>query len=299
MDQHPTTKQSPSLSDYVWLFGLALMFGSSFTFTSIAVREIPPITLAAMRVAIALLILFAVMKLYGQRLPKGRRLWGFVFASAFFGNVLPFSLIGWGQIKVDAGLAAIFMAIMPLATILLAQFYTKDERLNRYKVMGVVLGLTGVMVLIGIDALSAIGDETLRQLAIVLAATCYAVNAIITKNLVGHPRKSIMTALMLAAVIMFLPLVLIEQPWSLRPSQAASLSLLVLAVGPTALGTLMILVIIDRQGASFFGQINFLIPVFGVVFGVVLLGERLSANAWLALALILFGVALSRRGNQR
>lgn len=299
MDQLSTAKQSPSLEDYAWLFALALMFGSSFTFTSIAVREIPPITLAALRVAIAMVILIIVMKLNGQRLPIGKRVWGFVFASAFFGNVLPFSLIGWGQIKVDAGLAAIFMAIMPLVTIVLAQFYTHDERLNRFKVLGVVLGLIGVMVLIGIDALSAIGDETLRQLAIVLAATCYAVNAIITKELVGHPRKSIMAALMLAAVIIFLPLVLIEQPWLLRPSQAANLSLLALAVGPTALGTLMILVIIDRQGASFFGQINFLIPVFGVIFGVVLLGERLSANAWLALALILFGVALSRRGNQR
>ncbi len=299
MDHIPTAKQSPTLSDYAWLFGLALMFGSSFTFTSIAVQEIPPITLAALRVVIAMVILLMVMKFYGQILPIGKRVWGFVFASAFFGNVLPFSLIGWGQLKVDAGLAAIFMAIMPLVTIMLAQFYTKDERLNRYKVMGVVLGLIGVAVLIGIDALSAVGDETLRQLAIVLAATCYAVNAIITKELVGHPRKSIMAALMVAAAIIFVPLVLIEQPWSIRPSAAANLSLLVLAVGPTALGTLMILVIIDRQGASFFGQINFLIPIFGVIFGVLFLGERLSANAWLAMALILFGVALSRRGNQR
>ncbi|MEE9334372.1 MAG: DMT family transporter [Granulosicoccaceae bacterium] len=299
MDQRPTTKQSPTFTDYAWLLGLALMFGSSFTFTSIAVREIPPITLAALRVTMALVILFLVMKLYGQRLPMGKRVWGYVFASAFFGNVLPFSLIGWGQIKVEAGLAAIFMAIMPLVTIMLAQFFTHDERLNRYKVLGVALGLIGVMVLIGIDALGAIGDETLRQLAIVLAATCYAVNAIITKELVGHPRKSVMAALMLAAVILFVPLVLIEQPWAMRPSQAANLSLLVLAIGPTALGTLMILVIIDRQGASFFGQINFLIPVIGVFFGVVFLGERLSANAWLALALILIGVALSRRGNQR
>ncbi len=299
MDQHPTAKQSPSLTDYAWLIGLALLFGSSFTFTSIAVREIPPITLAAMRVAIALVILYFVMKFYDQSLPLGKRIWGFVFASALFGNVLPFSLIGWGQIKVEAGLAAIFMAIMPLATILLAQIFTQDERLNRYKLLGVALGMIGVMVLIGIDALSAIGDETVRQLAIVMAAICYAINAIITKHLLGHPRKSIMTALMLAAVVLFLPLILIEQPWSMRPSTAANLSLLVLAIGPTALGTLMILVIIDRQGASFFGQINFLIPVIGVCFGVVFLGERLSANAWVALALILFGVALSRRGNQR
>lgn len=298
MDQRPTIRQSPTLTDYALLFGLAVMFGASFTFTSIAVREIPPIILAALRVAIALVILFIVMKLYGQRLPTGKRTWVFLFASAFFGNVLPFSLIGWGQIKVEAGLAAIFMAIMPLVTIVLAQFYTHDERLNRYKILGVIAGLIGVLVLIGIDALSAIGDETLRQLAIVLAATCYAVNAIITKELVGQPRKSVMAALMLAACILFVPLLFIEQPWALRPSQAASLSLLLLAIGPTALGTLLILVIIDRQGASFFGQINFLIPVIGVFFGVILLGERLSANAWLALALILFGVALSRHGNR-
>jgi len=298
MPTAPDTRPSPNLTDYALLFGLAVMFGTSFTFTSIAVKDIPPITLAALRVCIALVVVFIVMVAARQRLPAYGRVWIFIFASAFFGNVLPFSLIGWGQVKVEAGLTAIFMAVMPLITIVLAQFYTRDERLNRYKVLGVLTGLLGVIVLMGLDALNAIGDETLRQFAIVIAATCYAVNAIITKELTGHPRKSIIAALMLAAVILFVPLVLIEQPWSMRPSVAAQLSLLALAVGPTALATLMILVIIDRQGASFFGQINFLVPIFGVFFGVVFLAERLAANAWVALALILFGVALSRRGNR-
>ena len=299
MDDQPSPRPSPSLTDYVLLITLAVIFGSSFSFTSVAVKEIPPITLSAWRVAIALVILYAVMLFSGQRLPRGGRIWTYLFASALIGNVLPFTLISWGQIKVDAGLTAIFMAIMPLVTIVLAQFYTHDERLNRYKVFGVFFGLVGVMVLMGREALSSIGDNTLRQLAVVLAATCYAINAIITKHLTDHPRKSIMAALMLAAAVMFLPLTLMEQSWLLRPTDAAMWALLMLAIGPTAIGTLLILVIIDRQGASFFGQINFMVPLFGVFFGVVFLGERLSANAWLALALILFGVGLSRRGNRR
>lgn len=299
MDKHAKARQSPALIDYALLTTLAVIFGSSFSFTSVAVKEIPPITLSAWRVAIALMLLYCVMLYTGHRLPRGRRIWFYLFASAFFGNALPFTLIGWGQIKVDAGLTAIFMAIMPLVTIVLAQFYTQDERLNRYKMLGVFFGLIGVMVLMGRDALSTIGDETLRQLAIVAAATCYAINAIITKQLTDHPRESIMTALMLAATLIFLPLTMIEQPWLLRPSNAALGSLLMLAIGPTAIATLLILVIIERQGASFFGQINFMVPLFGVFFGVVFLGEQLSTNAWVALALILFGVGLSRRGNRR
>ena len=289
----------PGFKDYALLIGLAVVFGSSFSFTSVSIRDFPPITLAWGRMFLALLILYPVMRLSGNTWPKGRRIWFFIFASALFGNALPFSLIGWGQVKVEAGLTAIFMAVMPLTTIVLAQFFTSDEKLNRWKVLGVLFGLAGVIVLMGWEALSSIGDDTLRQLAILLAAMCYAVNAIVTKQLLEVPKKSMIAALMLVSVVMMLPFVFLDEPWNLNPSPAAFGSLLVLAIGPTAFATLMILVIIDRQGASFLSQINFMVPIFGVIFGKVFLAERLAPNAYVALGLILIGVGLSRWGNKR
>lgn len=292
-------RQAPGIGDYALLIGLAVIFGASFMFTSIVVKEIPPITLAWARLFLALIILYIIMRIAGERLPPMGRIWWFIAASALFGNVIPFCLISWGQVKVEAGLTAIFMAFMPLSTIVLAQFFTTDERLNRWKVLGVFFGLAGVIVLMGWQALSAIGDETIRQFAILMGAICYAINAIITKHLVALPKKPMIAALMLVSAAMLLPFIVLDNPWELRPSIGAISALLALAVGPTALATLLILIIIDRQGASFLSQINFMVPVFGVLFGAIFLAERLPPNAYAALVLILVGVALSRWGNRR
>ena len=233
-------------------------------------------------------------------MPARGKIWWPLFASAFFGNALPFGLISWGQVSVEAGLTAIFMAAMPLATLVLAHIFTSDEKLDRYKFTGVIFGLIGVMVLMGWNNLSQLGDQTVRQLAILGGALCYAVNAIITKKITHLPKWSAMTALMFASSIMMVPVSLVfDQPWTLQASSDALLALLALAIGPTAMATVLILVIIARQGASFLSQINFMVPVFGMLFGVVFLSEVLPANAYIALAIILFGIALSRYGSAR
>jgi len=285
----------PAYWDFVALTALAAIFGASFIFTRIAVRDIPPLTVVAARLLLAALAVLVVMKMRGQSLPAGNRVWIFICASAFFGNALPFALISWGQVKVDAGLTAIFMAVMPLMTILLAHFVTADERMNLYKLCGVVVGLLGVVVLIGWDKLGELGDEMVRQYAIALGAVSYAINAIVTKHLTAVPRYSMIAALLLVASMMMLPLSLwYEQPWQLHWSAMATWAIVFLALGPTAIATLLILVIVGRQGASFLSQINFMVPLFGVLFGAVFLHEVLAPNAWISLLLILSGIALSR-----
>ena len=294
-------RAAPELTDFVLLITLAALFGASFMFTHLAVAEIPPLTLAASRVFMALLILFPLMLHSGQTLPRFGIIWLPAVASAILGYALPFALVSWGQLRVPASLAAIFMAIMPLITIVLAHLFTHDEKLNRWKVTGVLCGLTGVVVLFGIDTLGNLGGpDALSQLAILAAAACYAINALVTRSLVGVPRLSILVTLMLVGSLIMIPLsLLVEAPISAWPSWQASASVLVLAVGPTAIATLLILVIIKRQGASFLSQINFMVPLFGVFFGWTLLDERLAPSAWFALLIVLLGVALSRRGNAR
>ena len=291
----------PSLSvDYAWLIALSILFGLSFTLTSIGVRDIPPISLAAGRLLLAFLMLYPLMRLNGQRMPGMGPIWIALLGSGLFGNALPFALISWGQVTVQAGLTAIFMAVMPLATILLAHVFTDDEKLDRWKVLGVLFGLLGVIVLMGFSALNSLGDDLLRQSAILAAAVCYAINAIITRKLTKLPRWSAMTALMVAGCLWLVPVSLwLESPWQVVPSMESVWSMIALAIGPTAIATVMILRIIDRQGASFLSQINFLVPVVGMVFGVLMLGERFPANAYVALAIILLGIALSRLGGRR
>ena len=292
-------KSAPGIKDFALLVGLAALFGASFMFTHIALADIPPITLAAARVGIATLILYPLMLRAHQRLPGLSKIWLPVVASAIFGYALPFALVAWGQIRVPSSLAAIFMAIMPLATILLAHVFTTDEKLNRWKVAGVLCGLLGVTVLFGIHTLRNLGGpDALAQLAILAAAVCYAINALVTRRLVGVPKFSMLTALMLTGTVVILPLSLIfESPLAVTPSWQALGALAALAIGPTAIATLLILVIIQRQSASFLSQINFMVPLFGVMFGWLLLDEQLSAQALIALAIVLVGVALSKRGN--
>lgn len=286
--------------DYVWLVALSILFGLSFTLTSVGVRDIPPISLAAGRLVLAFLMLYPLMRLNGQRMPPMGPIWFALLGSGLFGNALPFALISWGQVTVQAGLTAIFMAVMPLVTILLAHVLTDDEKLDRWKVLGVMFGLLGVIVLMGWSALNSLGDDLLRQSAILAAAVCYAINAIITRKLTKLPRWSAMTALMIAGCLWLVPVsVWLESPWQVSPSMASIWAMIALAIGPTAIATVMILRIIDRQGASFLSQINFLVPIVGMVFGVLMLNERFPANAYVALFVILLGIGLSRMGGRR
>jgi len=155
------------------------------------------------------------------------------------------------------------------------------------------------LVLMGWNELGALGDHMLRQYAIAGGAVCYAVNAIVTKKLTGVARLPMMAALMLVATAQLLPFALwLESPWAASPSMVSSMAVLALAIGPTALATLIILNIIDRSGASFLSQINFIVPLFGVFMAWLILDEVLPASAWIALCIILVGISLSRLGNE-
>ncbi len=288
---------APGWRDYLLLISLAMMFGFSFTLTRVAVLDIPPLSIAAGRLVLGFVMLYPLMRLFGQRMPAPGRIWIPITAAGFFGNALPFSLISWGQVSVEAGLTSIFMAVMPLVTILMAHVFTHDEKLTRWKLVGVLFGLAGVVVLMGMSALDALGDELFRQGAILISAVSYAINALLTRRLTHLPRWSAMTALMFTSTLMLLPFaLLLDTPWVLQPSWQSLSSLVALAIGPTVLATVMILIIITRQGASFLSLINFMVPVFGMLAGVLLLGEQLPANAYLALLIILIGVGVSRLG---
>ncbi len=285
----------PGFKDYALLVVLAAIWGSSFLFIKLAVTEIPSVTVAAARITIAALLLWAAARMAGQSLPRGWGVWGIIVCASVAGNAVPFTLIGWGEEQIDSGLAAILMATMPLTTLVLAHIFTSDEKLTTRKAIGVAMGLLGLIVLMGPDRLAQLGGDTLRELAVAGAATCYGINALLTKRLVHLPRRAAAASMLGVSAVMMIPAsLLIDQPWTLNPSSMALGSLIVLGTLHTAVATMLLFVIVRRQGASFFSQINFLVPLFGVLWGALILAERPSANALAALALILIGIAVVR-----
>jgi drug/metabolite transporter (DMT)-like permease len=281
---------------YAMLLFLATVWGSSFAAIKIGVDTIPPVSLAAGRIAMAAILLYGVVLLRGLRLPRGGRVWSYCFWIGAFGNALPFSLIGWGEVVIDSGLAAILMAVMPLATVLLAHLFTEDERMNRFRLAGVLLGLAGVVVLIGADALAGLGDNVWRQMAVAGGAVCYAIATIITRRMPPSDPAERSAAVMICASLQMVPLALaIEGSALVVPSTASALALVYLGVVATAVASIVYFALIAARGVTFFSMINYLIPIVGVAWGLAFLGERLSVQSVVSLVLILAGIALANR----
>jgi len=291
-------KSAPSFADYGLLILLAAIFGGSFVLISQALVSIPVISVVAGRLVLATVILLVMMRIVGQSLPSSTKTWMLVGASAVAGNALPFFLITWGQESVDAGLAAILIAIMPLMTVFMAHLFTADEKLNRFKLIGILLGLAGIVVLIGFDKLVSFGDQAVRQFALLFAALCYAINALIVKSMSQLPRYSAIAAVLLVSTVLVVPFALVlDRPWQLQVSFGSVIAVVVLGIVATAIGNLLRFEIADRQGATFLAQNNYLMPIFGVFWAWMILAQQPPANALFALGLILSGVAIARMGS--
>jgi drug/metabolite transporter (DMT)-like permease len=291
----PVTKL-PGATDYAILTVLGIIWGASFTFIKIAVTTVPAIPMTISRLTLTAMIMLALMAGLRERLPTWGRIWWFIGASALLGNALPFLLVAWGEEGVDGALAAILMSPSPLFAAVLAHLLTSDDKLNRYKLAGVGLGVAGVAVLMGIDNLFRLGADAKHQLVILAAGCCYGANVVINRWLTGGSPVANVTAVIVVSVLLLTPLLLLPGLWTFTPSTASLTAIVTLAVLSTAIGTLIMVTLVKRQGAAFTAQVNFLVPVFGVISGALLLSERPSARAVAGLALILTGVAIARRG---
>ncbi len=258
----------------------------------------PPLTVAAGRIWSACALLLAALWGAGQRLPRTLGLWAHFAALACVGNILPFFLIGWGQEQVDSGLAGILMGIMPLATLVLAHVFVEGEGLTRRSGVGFALGFLGMVVLTGPDALLELGggsSDLVRQLAVLAGALCYAGNAIIARHLPAMDARVASAATMVVGSVLILPLCLwIDRPWTLAPSGTGLVSVVWLGAAATALATIVYYQLIASAGPTFFSYINFLIPLVAVATGILALGEAPTWNAFLALVLVLSGLAIAQ-----
>ena len=290
--------EQPGLSDYGLLVLLAMIWGSSFLLQKVAVAEVPPVTLTAARQVLAATIFAGILLWTGVRIRATPREHGLMFFSAIFGNALPFSLISTGLQDIDSGLAAVLMGAMPLLTIVFAHFATDDEKLNASKLMAVGLGVVGLAVLFWPALASGVTQNLSSQLIVFCAAVCYAVNSLITKRLIHLNVSMLMGTVVFWSALILVPAALfLETPPARLPGAVASFSIVLLAASSTVAACFLIYALIARQGAGFFGQINLLVPLAGVFWGTLVLAEKLPWNAWVALCIILGGIAVSRNWN--
>jgi drug/metabolite transporter (DMT)-like permease len=295
MTQAPIQK-TMNASDWALLALLSLVWGGSFLFVGVAVRELPPLTIVALRVVMAALALRLVLAVMGVRLPRERHVWAAFLGMGLLNNVIPFTLIVWGQSHIASGLASILNATTPLFTVIVAHYFTADERLTGQRLAGVIVGFAGVAVMIGAAAVTAWNANVLAQLAVLGAALSYGFSGVFGRRFkaMGIPPLATAAGQVSASSMILLPLALIvDRPWALAmPSTGAILSLVALALVSTAFAYLIFFRLLGRAGATNVGLVTFLIPVSAILFGVVLLGETLEPRHVAGMALIGSGLVL-------
>ncbi|MDC0582245.1 DMT family transporter [Paracoccaceae bacterium] len=285
--------------DWGLLVLLSLLWGGSFLCVGIAVQELPVLTIIALRVSLAALVLWGIALFSGNQLPRGRKTWQAFLALGLLNNVIPFGLIVFGQQTIGAGLAAILNATTPLWTVLIAALFLADERFSKQKLFGVLLGLVGVIVMVGPDSLAGISRNLGAQLAVLGATLSYAFASVFGRRFAAAKISPLHTALgqVTASSFILVPLALmIDTPWAFAlPSQATIFAILGLAVLSTAGGYLLFFNILERAGATNVSLVTLLIPPSAIAMGMLFLEETLQGIHFIGLALIILGL-LSLQG---
>ena len=272
---------------------LSLFWGGSFFFIEIALRDFQPFTLVFLRVSIAALILVGVMYLRGQRLPASLKTWIAYIIMGLFNNALPFSLIVWGQTRIESGVASILNATTPIFTVLLAHFLTSDERLTIPKILGVLVGFIGVYLMMMPELDNGFGWRGLGQVAVLGAAISYSFSGIFGKRFKHIPAVVNSAGMLLCSSIMMLPpAIIIDAPWSIQPSFEAVSAVLGIAVISTVAAYLLYFHLLAAAGATNVLLVTFLIPVSALMLGVGVLDEIIKRLEYAGMGCIFLGLII-------
>lgn len=282
-------------AEWVMLITLSVLWGGSFFFNAIAVRELPTLTIVALRVGVAALALWAWLLATGQSVPRDPSLWRAFIGMGLLNNIIPFGLIVWAQGRIPGGLASILNATTPLFTVLLAHLLTADERLTPDKLIGVVIGLVGATVVVGPDVLATLGWDLWAQLACLGAAVSYACASLYGRRFRAMGVSTVATAAgqVTASTLVLLPVALVvEQPWT-GAALGAETWAAVIGIGllSTAAAYVLFFRILAASGAVNLMLVTFLIPVSAILLGSAVLGEALLLRHFAGMALIAVGLA--------
>ncbi len=285
---------APGALNWILIVALGLIWGTAFMGVSTALTGLTPWWITAGRVGLAALILVPVGALMGQGVHriKGRRAFAFVAFIGLFSTALPFALLSWGLTQVPSAFAGVAMGSVPLLVLPLVALFSPDEGIGPRRIIGVILGFIGLMVLMGPGAF---GEGTLAgRLACVGAAACYAVGSVVTRRAPPIPPVAFAAASMAIGAAALVPLAFIIEgaPKLTRPD--ALWALLYVALLPTGLAAIIRVRVITTAGSLFMSLTSYMVPLWAVIFGVTLMGEALPAQLFWALGFILLGIGISQ-----
>ena len=288
--------RQPTRNDYIVLFALGALWGSSFGAIKIALHGVTPLTVMSVRILLAGAALLLLIRVRKTPFPRGIQNWIKIGWMALFGTLIPFFLVPWGQLQIDSSLAAILMAVNPLFALTLGHFFSDHESFTLRQLLAMLVGFSGILLVFGENAISSINGNIWAQLAVIGAGLCYTISGVIVSRVRGASADSVSASIFICSSVIVFPLwMILEHPWSLHFETESLLALTHLGLVSTGMAFLMRYYIILRAGAVFLSYVAFIIPMFGILFGILFLGETISVNTMGAVVLILSGVYLGRK----
>ncbi len=290
--------REPKLLDYFLLTILALIWASAFFNIKIATYSYGPVTIAFLRIffgTIPVVVLCFFKKIKIEAFSKD---WYWFASIGIINLVIPFFLIAYGVQKVQSNLAAILMASTPLSATLLAHLFTDNEKINFTKVIGVLVGFSGIVFLFSDNIL--INEENfLSALLILIGSTFYVIGGLLTIKISNKKNENVTASILIWATIFLFPITAyVEQPWNLNPSIESTISVIYLGVFATGLAWLLRFRILKNNGLVFQAQVAYLIPIFGVILGYIFLKELITSKVLVALVAVIIGIYLVKKSNK-
>lgn len=279
--------------EFGMLILLSIFWGGSFFFVEVALRGFDPFTLVFLRVAIAALILFGVAYMKGLPIPASLNVWAAFFVMGAINNAIPFCLIAWGQTRINGGTASIFNAMTPIFTVIVAHLFTTDERLTFQKLIGVLIGFSGVYVMMKPELKDGFSMRGMGQMAVVGAAICYGFAGVYGKRFKKLSPMMISAGTLACSAVMLLPVVLVNGAlWSMAPPMDAVAAVLGSAAISTAAAYLLFFRILATAGATNVMLVTFLIPISALMLGVGVLGEVIQELETVGMGCIFLGLVV-------
>jgi drug/metabolite transporter (DMT)-like permease len=295
MSNSPTVGRTMGASQWALLLLLSVLWGGSFYFIAVALTEFPPLTVVTLRVGLATLALLGVIMVMGIKIPMGP-VWRVYLVLGFINIAAPFSLIVWGQTHIPSSLASILNAATPLSGVVIAHIFTSDEKMTPGRAAGIIIGFSGVAIMVGPEALEGLGTNVMAQLAVLGAGVFYAFGTVYARlRLKPFGINPIASAAgqLAGGTVFMLPLALvIEQPWTLAmPGVGVWAAVLAFALLSTSLAYILYFKLLESTGAANILLVTFLIPVTSILLGIGLLNEVLLAKHFIGIAIIGLGLA--------
>ncbi len=291
--------RQPNLVDYILLTLLALIWASAFFNIKIATYSFGPVTIALLRVffgAIPVLILCFYKKIKVEAFSKD---WYWFAIIGFINLVVPFFLISYGVKSVQSNLAAILMSTTPLSSTILGHYYTKNEKFNFTKTMGILIGFAGIVYLFS-DNLLINESNFFSAILILVGSTCYVIGGVLTLKIKDKKNENVTGSILIWAVIILIPLsFFIEKPWTYNPSIQSTISVIYLGLVSTGIAWLLRFKILVDNGLIFQSQVSYLIPIFGTILSYIFLKELITIKVLISLIAVVIGIYFVRRAGAK